>query len=97
MERDLALTLLYKRNCFRGQIPDAFHSVLHYFVTCNIFILRTSEYKSLNYNITQIAKFMEPTWGPPGPCRPQMGPCWPHEPCYEGNVGYWRGYQWTLF
>ena len=23
---------------------------------------------------TQIAKFMEPTWGPPGSCRPQMGP-----------------------
>ena len=21
-----------------------------------------------------IAKFMGPTWGPPGPCRPQMGP-----------------------
>ena len=25
-------------------------------------------------NITQIAKFMGPTWGPPGSCRPQMGP-----------------------
>ena len=24
--------------------------------------------------IPQIAKFMGPTWGPPGPCRPQMGP-----------------------
>ena len=23
---------------------------------------------------TQIAKFMGPTWGPPGYCRPQMGP-----------------------
>ena len=23
---------------------------------------------------TQIAKFMEPTWGPPGSCRTQMGP-----------------------
>ena len=23
---------------------------------------------------SQIAKFMGPTWGPPGPCRPQMGP-----------------------
>ena len=22
----------------------------------------------------QIAKFMGPTWGPPGSCRPQMGP-----------------------
>ena len=24
--------------------------------------------------ITQITKFMGPTWGPPGSCRPQMGP-----------------------
>ena len=25
-------------------------------------------------NSTQIARFMGPTWGPPGSCRPQMGP-----------------------
>ena len=24
--------------------------------------------------ISQIARFMGPTWGPPGSCRPQMGP-----------------------
>ena len=36
---------------------------------------------------TQIAKFMEPPWGPPGACRPQMDPCWPHEHCYQGI--YW--------
>ena len=36
-------------------------------------------------NATQITKFMGPTWGPPGSCRPQMGPCWPHEPCYLGK------------
>ena len=24
--------------------------------------------------ISQIAKFMGPTWGPPGTCRPQLGP-----------------------
>ena len=27
-----------------------------------------------NMHSTQIAKFMGPTWGPPGSCRPQMGP-----------------------
>ena len=26
------------------------------------------------YFKSQIAKFMGPTWGPPGSCRPQMGP-----------------------
>ena len=27
-----------------------------------------------NRTVTQIAKFIGPTWGPPGSCRPQMGP-----------------------
>ena len=27
-----------------------------------------------NLNTAQIAKFMGPTWGPPGSCRSQMGP-----------------------
>ena len=30
--------------------------------------------KALTRMITQIAKFMGPIWGPPGSCRPQMGP-----------------------
>ena len=29
---------------------------------------------------------MGPAWDPPGSCRPQMGPCWPHEPCYLGKL-----------
>ena len=28
----------------------------------------------LSANVSQISKFMGPTWGPPGSCRPQMGP-----------------------
>ena len=27
-----------------------------------------------NRALAQIEKYMGPTWGPPGPCRPQMGP-----------------------
>ena len=38
------------------------------------------------YMMSLIATFMGPTWGPPGSCRPQMGPILPHEPCYQG---YW--------
>ena len=26
------------------------------------------------YGTAQIARFMGPTWSPPGSCRPQMGP-----------------------
>ena len=32
--------------------------------------------------LSQLAGFTWPTWGPPGFCRPQIGPCWPHELCY---------------
>ena len=32
---------------------------------------------------TQVTKLMRSTWGPPGSCRPQMGPCWPNEHCYQ--------------
>ena len=34
--------------------------------------------------ISQLAKVMGPTWGPRESCRPQMAPCWSHEPCYQG-------------
>ena len=30
--------------------------------------------KSTVFKSSQIAKFIGPTWGPPGPCRPHMGP-----------------------
>ena len=38
----------------------------------------------LNRKLFPDTKFTGPTWGPPGSCRPQMGPRWPHEPCYQG-------------
>ena len=40
----------------------------------------------------QIAKFVGPTWGPPGSCRPRWAPCWPHKPCYQGRTTdhYWE-------
>ena len=30
--------------------------------------------KHTKCTLTQIARFMRPTWGPPGSCRPQVGP-----------------------
>ena len=35
---------------------------------------------------TQIAKFMGPTWGPPGSCRPHMGPMLATRTLLLGNV-----------
>ena len=35
---------------------------------------------------TQIARFMGPTWGPPGSCRPQMGPMLAPWTLLSGNV-----------
>ena len=37
---------------------------------------------------TQIARFMGPTRGQSGSCRPQGAPCCPHEPCYQGSFIY---------
>ena len=34
--------------------------------------------------ISQIARFMGPTWAHLGPVGPRWVPCWPHEPCYQG-------------
>ena len=31
-----------------------------------------------------IARFMGSAWGPSGADRTQVGPCWPHEPCFQG-------------
>ena len=35
---------------------------------------------------TLIARFMGPTWGPPGDDRTQVGPILAHEPCYLGTA-----------
>ena len=41
----------------------------------------------LSHTLTaQIARFMGPTWDPPGADRTQVGPCWSHEPCFQGVV-----------
>ena len=55
-------------------LPDSVTEVLHNIVTkwaqkWGLFCC--TEYSN---KATQIAKFMGPTWSPPGSCRPQMGP-----------------------
>ena len=40
----------------------------------NHFITPTGQCGILLYKSNQIAKFVGPTWGPSGSCRPQMGP-----------------------
>ena len=54
------------------------HSILvklhnHNNICQYMFLLSMSKMCQI-YVMTQIAKFMGPTWGPPGSCRPQMGP-----------------------
>ena len=38
------------------------------------------------HDTTQIAKFMGPTWGPPGSCRPQVGPMLAPWHLLSGNI-----------
>ena len=40
---------------------------------------------------SEIARFMGPTWGPPGSCWPQMAPYWPHELCCQGVYSFGWG------
>ena len=40
-------------------------------------------------NLSQIAKFMGPTWGPPESCRPQMGPMLVPWTLLSGYVTKW--------
>ena len=77
---------------------EEFHShfPIHYFVhqywnSCNIVALRREcsvETSACKHTVVctgaQIAKFMGPTWGPPGSCRPQMGPMLAPWTLYQG-------------
>ena len=47
---------------------------------------------------SQIAKFMGPTWGPPGTCRPQMGPMWAPWTLLSGMIlsGLTMGCRWIV-
>ena len=64
-----------------NQTPTLQHSIRHHI---NIMLLETRNERDdcqRNFVLTrngwdcaQIARFMGPTWGPPGSCRPQMGP-----------------------
>ena len=52
-------------------------------------------YDAIMHVASQIAKFMGPTWGPPGSCRPQMGPMLAPWTLLSGmtiaNAGYTSG------
>ena len=40
-------------------------------------------------NYTQMAKFIGPTWGPPGSCQPQMGPIMAPWTLLSGYIFTW--------
>ena len=43
-------------------------------IICHVIICARLSFRLFFLIISQIARFMGPTWGPPGSCRPQMGP-----------------------
>ena len=61
-----------------------FHMVLWRNIICQLFLYLYHAQRSWSSLYSQIAKFMGPTWGPPGSCRPQMGPML--APCYQGWI-----------
>ena len=72
---DMAWTQLIK------SVDKQLHSIDS--VWCNYLSLR---FIPAYIPTSQIARFMGPPWGPPGSCRSQVGPIWPHEPCYQGYI-----------
>ena len=45
----------------------------------------------------QISKFMKPTWGPPGSCRPQMGPMLAPRTLLSGGPCWLPCIQWRVY
>ena len=58
--------LIFITQHFRG-LQNIFHINLLAIIVISLLLLNTD-------SAFQITKFMGPTWGPPGSCRPQMGP-----------------------
>ena len=46
---------------------------------------------------SQIAMFMGPTWGPPGSCRPQMGPMLDPWTLLSGGTSYNLNHWWSAY
>ena len=59
---------LSKPHCVSNHPHKSEHRRGHVFI--NFYVYFPESY----HQLSQIAKFMGPTWGPPGSCRPQMGP-----------------------
>ena len=54
---------------------------------CNLYTKWLKYCSQMNGNwMSQIAKFREPTWGPPWSCRPQMGPMLPLNLAIRGGI-----------
>ena len=76
---NLLITFWIKENDYRNWKRCHFNQEANLKIIIKLFPLCVSHKKNIiilfSYpDITQIARFMEPTWGPPGSCGPQMGP-----------------------
>ena len=63
-----------KYNSLRESTPSFGHNYAHKTLWCLSGHKQTHDILSICLASTQIARFIGPTWGPPGSCRPQMGP-----------------------
>ena len=92
--RKVCFTCYSQRHSHSISLPPAFQFTIHQCMQRmhrDIRLLSTdSEIEILHTKHSQIANFLGPTWGPAGTCRPQMGPCWPYELCYQGYQSWSR-------
>ena len=77
----LEILILKQQKCCRNRVTQAIifrafsgHKISRSDSVWKYFSIGSLIFEMRQSNSTQIAKFMGPTWGPPGSCRPQMGP-----------------------
>ena len=80
---EFTLSLWYTSNDIRIQksrLLNILHFLIHAQKVITLLCVRHNTHPGQS---TQIAKFIGPTWDPPGSCRSQMGPML--APCYHGR------------
>ena len=77
--------------CFRDISRQLKNMMLRHVITCIYYPYKWQRLCD-NHGVfaclytTLRARFTGPSWGKSGSCRPQVGPCRPHEPCYLGSL-----------
>ena len=80
------INALFLTNIMSLTVPEKIRVAWYKLILCSIAWIIV--YDLYVWRTTRIAKCMGPTWGPPGSCRPQMGPILPPWALLLGQACY---------